>query len=177
MVLKMRVLIATILAAITILIDNCTNTYIVYIYIYMYFFAHQYIYIYIYVWIYRMIYNFSSSLFLNLPAWRVHVPLRRRRRFKEFITPQEAITLIHHYSSTEAANLVRKCWLYTMILQTIWVCYWKCREHPIFPMVFMIIIPFLNGYFIGNILYPIFRQTHICGIHTHMYNSLTAGTC
>ena len=25
------------------------------------------------------------------------------------------------------------------------------RENPIFPMVLLIIIPFLNGYFIGNI--------------------------
>ena len=31
---------------------------------------------------------------------------------------------------------------------------------PLNPMVFMIIIPFLNGYFIGNIP-NIFRQTYI----------------
>jgi len=33
-------------------------------------------------------------------------------------------------------------------------------ENPIFPMVLLIIIPFLNGYFIGKIN-PIFRQTQI----------------
>ena len=31
---------------------------------------------------------------------------------------------------------------------------------PLNPMVLLIIIPFLNGYFIGKIN-PIFRQTHI----------------
>ena len=29
-------------------------------------------------------------------------------------------------------------------------CVWKCRV-PLNPMVLLIIIPFLNGYFIGNI--------------------------
>jgi len=32
--------------------------------------------------------------------------------------------------------------------------------YPIFPMVLLIIIPFLNGYFIGKIN-PIFRQTQM----------------
>ena len=31
---------------------------------------------------------------------------------------------------------------------------------PLYPMVLLIIIPFLNGYFIGNIP-NIFRQTHV----------------
>ena len=31
-------------------------------------------------------------------------------------------------------------------------CVWKCRA-PLNPMVLLIIIPFLNGYFIGNIPY------------------------
>ena len=31
---------------------------------------------------------------------------------------------------------------------------------PFYPMVLLIIIPFLNGYFIGNIP-NIFRQTHV----------------
>ena len=31
---------------------------------------------------------------------------------------------------------------------------------PFYPMVLLIIIPFLNGYFIGKIN-PIFRQTHM----------------
>ena len=34
------------------------------------------------------------------------------------------------------------------------------EKTPINPMVLLIIIPFLNGYFIGKIN-PIFRQTHI----------------
>ena len=37
-----------------------------------------------------------------------------------------------------------------MIHEHIWVCL-KMVSTPINPMVFMIIIPFLNGYFIGNI--------------------------
>ena len=41
----------------------------------------------------------------------------------------------------------------------IYGCIWKCCV-PLNPMVLLIIIPFLNGYFMGNI-YPIFRQTHI----------------
>ena len=40
-----------------------------------------------------------------------------------------------------------------------WVCL-KMSCTPIHPMVFMIIIPMKNGYFIGNIP-NIFRQTHI----------------
>ena len=47
-----------------------------------------------------------------------------------------------------------------MILgSTIWVCL-KMLCTPLYPMVLLIIIPFLNGYFIGNIP-NIFRQTHI----------------
>ena len=42
---------------------------------------------------------------------------------------------------------------------TIWVCL-KMLCTPLYPMVFMIIIPMTNGYFIGNIN-PIFRQTHV----------------
>ena len=42
---------------------------------------------------------------------------------------------------------------------TVWVCL-KMLAKPLNPMVFMIIIPFLNGYFIGNIP-NIFRQTHL----------------
>ena len=40
-----------------------------------------------------------------------------------------------------------------------WVCL-KMLAKPLNPMVFMIIIPFLNGYFIGNIP-NMFRQTHL----------------
>ena len=41
----------------------------------------------------------------------------------------------------------------------IWVCL-KMSAKPLNPMVLLIIIPFLNGYFIGNIP-NIFRQTHM----------------
>ena len=37
-------------------------------------------------------------------------------------------------------------------------CVWKCCV-PLNPMVLLIIIPFLNGYFIGKFLPNIFRQT------------------
>ena len=40
-----------------------------------------------------------------------------------------------------------------------WVCL-KMLCTPLYPMVLLIIIPFLNGYFIGNIP-NIFRQTHV----------------
>ena len=42
-------------------------------------------------------------------------------------------------------------------------CMWVCLKMlctPLYPMVLLIIIPFLNGYFIGNIP-NIFRQTHV----------------
>ena len=41
----------------------------------------------------------------------------------------------------------------------IWVCL-KMSCKPLKPMVLLIIIPFLNGYFIGKIN-PIFRQSHL----------------
>ena len=41
--------------------------------------------------------------------------------------------------------------------QNIWVCL-KMVSTPLYPMVLLIIIPFLNGYFIG--VYTIFRHTH-----------------
>ena len=41
----------------------------------------------------------------------------------------------------------------------IWVCL-KMLCTPLYPMVFLIIIPMKNGYFIGGIP-NIFRQTHI----------------
>ena len=45
-----------------------------------------------------------------------------------------------------------------------WQCFmWVCLKMlctPLYPMVLLIIIPFLNGYFIGKIN-PIFRQTHV----------------
>ena len=43
-------------------------------------------------------------------------------------------------------------------LASIWVCL-KMLAKPLNPMVFMIIIPFLNGYFIGNIN-PTFSVTN-----------------
>ena len=46
-----------------------------------------------------------------------------------------------------------------MIQCDIWVCL-KMLAKPLNPMVLLIIIPFWNGYFIGNIP-NIFRQTHI----------------
>ena len=58
----------------------------------------------------------------------------------------------------------QRCWQVTStdLLRNhtnIWVCL-KMLCTPLYPLVLLIIIPFLNGYFIGNIP-NIFRQTHI----------------
>ena len=45
---------------------------------------------------------------------------------------------------------------------TLWVCL-KIEKTPFYPMVLLIIIPFLNGYFIGNIN-PTFSSPNPYGI-------------
>ena len=50
-------------------------------------------------------------------------------------------------------------WGYYSSIPSIWVCL-KMLCTPLYPMVLLIIIRFLNGYFIGNIP-NIFRQTHM----------------
>ena len=64
-------------------------------------------------------------------------------------------SLIHQASSCSPSYK-----LYTQVSQSPYGCVWKCCV-PLNPMVLLIIIPFLNGYFIGNIP-NIFRQAHIC---------------
>ena len=49
-------------------------------------------------------------------------------------------------------------------------CVWKCCV-PLNPMVLLIIIPFLNGYFIGNIP-NIFRQTQMYWRHISKIDGL-----
>ena len=46
-------------------------------------------------------------------------------------------------------------------------CVWKLAK-PLNPMVFMIIIPITNGYFIGNIPYFQTNPYHIISYHTHI---------
>ena len=47
-----------------------------------------------------------------------------------------------------------------IVMAAIWVCL-KMSCTPLYPMVLLIIIPFLNGYFIGNIyIYPTFSLTN-----------------
>ena len=58
-----------------------------------------------------------------------------------------------------------KWWFSTHVKlpECVYGCVWKCCVPmctPLYPMVLLIIIPFLNGYFIGNI-YPIFRHTQL----------------
>ena len=52
----------------------------------------------------------------------------------------------------------------------IWVCL-KMLCTPLYPMVLLIIIPFLNGYFIGNI-----PQTHMIGIHRNWLDAKLTST-
>ena len=42
--------------------------------------------------------------------------------------------------------------MYQIIIILIWVCL-KIEKTPFYPMVLLIIIPFLNGYLFGNIAY------------------------
>ena len=59
-------------------------------------------------------------------------------------------------------HLILQIWINTWVIK--WVCL-KMVSTPLYPMVLLIIIPFLNGYFIGNIP-NIFKQTQMSPFFT-----------
>ena len=140
------------------------------VYIYIYIFIHIYIYIryiqyiqYIqYIWFF-VFPNFQNPNTIFCPFFGKNVPTSpsnaaspstspERRRWKWFRSPM--------------TTGFPKWWLcssgkITTCQQTQVFGVWKCFVYPIVPsLILLIIIPFLNGYFIGKIN-PMFRQTQV----------------